>query len=73
MVKARFEWLEAFLIVLGVLMVCGVSANPPPPENNSVPNAVTAFTTMAGILTAFIGFWLTLLIQMLRMVHLENG
>lgn len=59
MVKARFEWIEVFLIVLGVLLAFMVSANPPPPENNFVPNAVTAYTTMAGILTAFIGFWLS--------------
>ena len=59
MVKARFEWIEIGLIIFGVLLPFLVSANPPPPENNFVPNAVTAFTTMAGILTAFIGFWLT--------------
>jgi len=59
MVKARFEWIEIFLILFGVSLPFLVSANPPPPENNFVPNAVTAFTTMAGVLTAFIGFWLT--------------
>ena len=59
MVKARFEWIEIFLIIFSVLLLFGVLTNPPPPENNFVPNAVTAFTTMAGILTAFIGFWLT--------------
>jgi len=59
MVKARFEYLEIFWIIFGVLLLFLVSANPPPPEINFVPNAVTAFTTMAGILTTFIGFWLT--------------
>lgn len=59
MVKARFEWVEIFWIIFGVLLLFLVSASPPPPENNFVPDAVTAFTTMAGVLTAFIGFWLT--------------
>lgn len=59
MVKARFEWIEIFWIIFGVLLLFLISTNPPPPENNFVPNAVTAFTTMAGVLTAFIGFWLT--------------
>jgi len=59
MVKARFEWLEIFWIIVGVISLFGISANRPPPENNFVPDAVTAYITMAGILTAFIGFWLT--------------
>jgi len=59
MVKARFEWLEISWIIFGVILLFGISANPPPPENNFVPDAVTAYITMAGILTAFIGFWLT--------------
>lgn len=59
MAKARFWWIESLPIVLGVLMPLMVLANPPPPENNFVPNAVTAYTTMTGILTAFVGFWLT--------------
>jgi amino acid transporter len=59
MFRARFEWIEVFLVVLGFLMVFLVPASPPTPDNNFVPNAVTAYTTLAGILTAFIGFWLT--------------
>lgn len=59
MVKARFEWIEIFLIIFGIVMLFLIPNNPPPPENNFVPNAVTGYTTMAGILTAFIGFWLT--------------
>ena len=58
MFKARFEWVEIFLIILFVVAISGMSL-PPMPENNFVPHAVTAFTTMAGILTTFIGFWLT--------------
>jgi len=59
MVKARFEWLEITYIMFGIILLPLILLNPPPPENNFVPNAVTAFTTMAGIITAFIGFWLT--------------
>jgi protein-S-isoprenylcysteine O-methyltransferase Ste14 len=59
MVKARFEWIEIVWIIFGVLLLSLVLTNPPPPEINFVPSAVTAFTTFAGILTAFIGFWLT--------------
>jgi hypothetical protein len=59
MVKARFEYVEIGLIILGVLLVFLIPANPPLPENNFVPTAVTVYTTLAGILTAFIGFWLT--------------
>lgn len=58
MVKPRFYWVEIFLIIFGVLMPFGASF-PPLPESNFVPNAVPAFTTMAGVLAAFIGFWLT--------------
>jgi len=58
MVKARFYWIEILLIIIGVLLPFG-AIFPPLPEDNFVPNAVTAFTTMAGVLAAFIGFWLT--------------
>jgi len=59
MVKAKFEWVEIFWIIFGILLLFMVLTNPLPLENNFVPNAVTGFTTMAGILAAFIGFWLT--------------
>ena len=51
--------MEIFWIIFGILVSFMVLTDPLPLENNFVPNAVTALTTLAGILTAFIGFWLT--------------
>jgi len=58
MVKARFEWIELFVIALGFFITFGIASSPTPTEPNFVPNAVTGLTTIAGVLTAFIGFWL---------------
>lgn len=57
-VRVRFEWLEIFWIILGVLFVFEVLRSPSPSEDNFIPNAVTGLTTMLGILTGFIGFLL---------------
>jgi hypothetical protein len=59
LVVVNFKYFEAFLLVgFAIIEILSfIQYRQVPIRIEYIPNAVTGFTTLSGILTAFVGFW----------------
>ena len=50
---------EGAIIFVGIILCLATTQTQPLEHSENAPNVVTGYVTLAGVLAAFTGFWLT--------------